>query len=76
MKMRQTDFNELKLAIEPLIKQYPGAYKCYHDQGMSDTRYNWDLLNASGFKTGPLYLYLHDEHISTALKAITGKTGG
>lgn len=43
-----------------------------------DMRYRWDLLYASGLKIGdgvgmeglPLYGYLNDDHIDTALRSI------
>ena len=89
MKIKSEHFEILKEAIEQVIADNPEAYTEYKKEGLSDTRYNWDLLHASQVRIGqqstmpdtcnrywlPLYDYMNDNHISTALKNITGKRG-
>ena len=52
----------------------------YRKRGLSDMRYRWDCLYASGLKIGDgagmpgdlnLYAYCDDTHIDTALRRIT-----
>jgi hypothetical protein len=75
MKMHTKDFEALRTAVQAVIVAHPDAYADYKACGLSDTRYNWDLLNASGFDTCILYAYLEDSHVDTALRKITGKNG-
>ena len=65
--MTTSDFEHLRDAIEPKLNEYPRhAYKA-----LSDERCRWDLLHVSGFNTAPLYKYLNDDNIDTALRKIT-----
>jgi len=76
MKMKPEHVEQLKQAIVPLHSQ--ALWEQYREQGLSAMRYRWDLLYRSGLKIGdgvgtsglPLYAYLNDEHIDTALRAI------
>ena len=66
MKITTQHFESLRAAIEPKMHEYPRhAYK-----QLSDERYRWGLLHASGFRTQRLYEYLNDSHIDTALRKI------
>lgn len=38
-------------------------------------RFRWDLFWATKFDAKPLYVYLHDSHIDTALKKIVQELG-
>ena len=38
--------------------------------GLSEKRLRWDCLHLSKYPTGPLYRYLNDSHIDTALRRI------
>ena len=80
MKMKPEHFTILKRAIHETMNSLPlGTYSQYQTAGLSDRRYRWDLLYRSKIKIGdgigidglPLYAYLNDGHIDTALKAIT-----
>jgi len=76
MKIKPQHFKELKAAIEPLHNKE--RWEIYQAQGLSAKRYRWDLLYASKLKIGdgkgcsglPLYAYMNDDHIDTALRAI------
>ena len=76
MKMKTSHFNRLQGAILSMLDNYPKAHETYQRQGLSDMRYRWDLLWASGVMNDrefnkSLAVYLNDNHIDTALKAIT-----
>jgi len=78
MKMQYDHYETIFNAIEPL--DTPETRELYTMAGLSDTRYRWDLLRASGVSwcgdgVGThsdldLYAYLNDSHIATALKAM------
>ena len=70
MKMLPDDFSAMKAAVLSVVERYPLAARDYSERGFSAERYRWDMLHASGFPTGPLYRYLDDSHIDTALRAI------
>jgi hypothetical protein len=80
MKMKPEHYTILEQAIRPVLNTYPHIHEDYQLKGLSDMRYRWDLLYISKLKIGdgvgtsglPLYAYLNDTHIDTALKAITG----
>ena len=79
MKMRPEHYEYLKTAISTVIDKNPTTYEFYKAQGLSDMRYRWDLFHAAKLDRdfmNALYEYLNDDQIDTALKAITGKTGG
>ena len=79
LKINQEDFDGLQKAVLAVVAKYPNAYKQYKDQGLSDMRYNWDVLRKSGYLTGEnldrLYKYLNDDHINSALAFILGNGG-
>lgn len=76
MRIHDTDYAALAAAVQPHDKpehrgryqagNFPRADRCKD----KDKRYRWDLLYLSGFQLGPLYSYLNDEHIDTALRRI------
>ena len=76
MKMKPADFDALRNAIENAFphngKDYAHWRHCYRVVSHSDERFRWDCLHLSGFNTRPLYAYLHDSHIDTALRRIIG----
>ncbi len=74
MKMSQDDYDELESAINQTIKAYSNIKQSYLRRGLSMERFRWDMLHLSGFSTNPLYAYLHDSHIDTALRKITNTT--
>jgi hypothetical protein len=73
--MLQVDYDNLSKAIVKAVldaeeDSYP-KYTDYQVKGLSDMRYRWDLLHFSGYNVRPLYQYLNDDHIDTALRMIT-----
>ena len=68
MKIRPTDYAALDSAIRTVWN--PTRHADYRANGLSDTRFYWDMLWESGFAVTPLYAYLADSHIETAIRAI------
>jgi len=68
MKMHAHDFAALRTAIEAT----PDKSEAYKRAGLSHMRFRWDALHASGYPLTPLYGYLHDSHVDTALRTIMG----
>ena len=84
MKMKTFHYNIIKAAMEKVINNYPapGIKAAYKASGLSDKRFRWDILYRAmqmfGIRIGhshnndmPLYDYLDDSHIDTALRRIT-----
>lgn len=80
MKIRGNDYDRLMDAVSAVMAQYPDALATYRKQGLSDMRYRWDALRATGLTIGDgngvcgdldLYAYMDDSHIDTALRRIT-----
>ena len=76
MKMGASTYNKLEAAVKGVLAAYPGSHEKYRAAGLSDERWRWDLLHASGFNTSLLYAHngrpgLNDNHIDTALRQIT-----
>ncbi len=78
MKMNKEHYEILKKHVLGAIPKIP-SIDVYHDNGLSDKRYRWDLLWKSGLKIGdgkgmtvglPLYSYINADHIDTALRHI------
>jgi hypothetical protein len=63
MKITKSDYEALRTAVLPFMPA--GAAE----------RERWDALWASEFDVMPLYTYLNDDHIDTALRAIAGNRG-
>lgn len=84
MKITPEHFEALRAAVQPLDtpkrRQMYESGRFYNAVSCKDfsKRYRWDLLYASRLKIGdgkgvsglPLYEYLNDEHIDTALRKI------
>lgn len=68
MKIKPGDFAALQQAILPLDTS--SNRRIYQTAGVSMRKYGIDLMFASGFDTKPLYAYLNDTHIETALRRI------
>jgi len=66
MKMTPADYQTLATALADKTLSWP----LYAKAGLSPTRYRWDCLHASGVNLGPLYVYLDDTHITTALRRL------
>jgi len=69
MKMKTTDYDELKDAMYRRMRLCESR-KEYEDRGLSAKRHRWDMLWGSGYSITPLYSYLNDDHIDTALRRI------
>lgn len=79
LKMTDEDFQSMAQAVLAVVKKHPQAYAEYRAKGMSDQRYNWDVLRASQWFTGEtmtrVYKYLNDSHINAAVAAVLGNSG-
>lgn len=83
MKIKPEHFKILKDACEIVIAKHPDTYAQYQAEGLSNMRFNWDVLHASCIEgvsgnawiCRNLYDYLNDEHINTALARILGNDG-
>lgn len=80
MKIKPEHYAVLKQAVDSVLERVTNIRSEYQAKGLSDKRYRWDLLYATKIKIGdgrgmsglPLYEYMDDTHIDTALRAITG----
>jgi len=72
MKMTTDDFKSLRDAITALLTapEHRDVWKNYKDKGLSKKRFCWDAMHASKVSTQPLYRYLNDDNITTALMKI------
>lgn len=75
LKITKSDYAKLEHAVLAIVKAHPEAYQKYKAQGLSDMRYNWDVLKASKFPVTELYDYLNDSHINAALAKILKNSG-
>ena len=87
MKIKQEHYQLMCEALQKVLADNPGAFEMYQKEGLSVERFNWDVFRASSIKIYdkntkpnimhkyclPLYDYLNDSHIYTAIKNITGK---
>lgn len=85
MKIKKEHFDHLQTSINQVLAQYnnKGQLVAEYEQGLFprsektkdlQKRFCFDLLYGAGlnkFVCDELYAYLHDDHIYTALKAIT-----
>lgn len=80
MKIKPEHYEVLREAITATAS-HPAAQGCekrYQELGRTPMRLRWDLLYASKLKIGdgvgmdglPLYAYMNDDHIDTALRNI------
>ena len=68
MKMHRQDFIALQGTIHGYLATVDVATMRdgYRQRGLSDMRFRWDVLHASGFPTNALYYAgLNDDHIDT-----------
>lgn len=65
LKMHSDDYARLRDAI---VRTYLPGY--------TSERARWDCLWQSGFNITPLYMYLNDSHIDTALRAVIQECNG
>ncbi len=80
MKIRAEYYTELQAAIVKAADRH-ATLATYLDNGLTAMRWRWDLLHASPIRITntcvyaigdlPLYDYLDDTHIDTALRRIT-----
>ena len=71
MKIKPNDYNTLAAMLGTKDTEFYRSR--YVAAGLSTTRYQWDLVRASGamsFVCNVLYKYLNDSHIQTALNRI------
>lgn len=73
MKMTKEDFDDLKKRVLKAVEENPDAKALYKKCGHSKVRYAWDLFHVAGINIAPLYKYLNDDHINTALMRIVGE---
>lgn len=72
MKMQPVHLAALSESISATVARHPDAADGYRANGATHMRYRWDVLHASRHDTAPLYRYLTDAHIDTALRQILG----
>lgn len=78
MKIRLKDYEILKETIISTIdkamvksgKTFKAIHQEYKNANLSDMRFRWDVLHSSKLNISPLYSYLNDNHIDSALKKI------
>lgn len=62
-------YTTLRESIARVLLAAPSARAMYHDRGLSDERFRWDVYNGSDFdKALPYKAGLNDAHIDTALR--------
>lgn len=76
LRIRPDDLDAIRAAVAPLDTDdrrsayargdFPRAELCKD----LDKRYRWDLLHAARFPIVPLYEYLSDAHIDSALRSL------
>ena len=71
LKITKADYLELQKAVLNVVSNNPEIRNSYIGKGLSDKRFRWDMVHASGFNVCSLYHYLNDNHIDTALRHIT-----
>lgn len=77
MKIKPEHYTVLKDAITAVHNRFPHAEADYQLSKFTPKRLRWDMLYFSKLKVGdgrgmdglPLYQYMNDDHIDTALKA-------
>jgi hypothetical protein len=78
MKIHANDYERMRSHCALIMRRdtFPQVVAEYRAKGLSDKRLRWDVLHASKFPIVPLYSYLDDEHIDTALKMIFASVTG
>lgn len=78
MKITKEHYAHIEAEVNKVIAADPNMYAMYQAAGLTDQRYNWDLLYRAKLSTwlcDNVYKYANDDHVDTALKTITGKKG-
>jgi hypothetical protein len=72
MKMTTEDFKVVRDAMTPLLTapEHANLWTNYKAKGLTKRRFCWDTLWASKLDITPLYKYLNDDTITTALMMI------
>jgi len=73
MKIKKADFEDIKKRVLDVLAKEPEAKAFYKSMGYSKERFAWDAFHTAGINITPLYEYLHDSHIQTALFKIIGE---
>jgi len=73
MKITREDFKRLSYVIIDTLEGLPNIKDKYKLAGLTKERFAWDILWESKFDVSPLYDYLNDSHIQTALFKIVGE---
>lgn len=75
LKITKEDYAQLEKALKAVVSKHPEMYKAYKADGLSDMRYNWDVLHMAKYDVTPMYKYLNDDHINSAVAKILSNTG-
>lgn len=75
LKITDEDYLALSAAVKATAERLPTLYERTKQVGLSDMNYNWDILHRSGFDFSPLYSYLTEDHLNSALAHILGNSG-
>ncbi len=73
MRITKEHYKELETALAIISATVKARYQ---KEGLSHQRYLWDCfwyICDNGFNPTPLYNYMNDNHIETALNKIMGK---
>ncbi len=68
LKISDADYAELAKAFSKL--NLAERYHKYEIAGLTPMQFRWDMLYELNYPTTPLYDYLNDNHIDSALKRI------
>lgn len=77
MKMKPEHYTQLRDALTTILPKLKLSEALYQNNGLTPMRFRWDALwatqlragDSAGMQTGwPVYDYLNDEHIDTALR--------
>jgi len=76
LKIEPQHLADMRQCIERVMQRdtWPQVIAEYRARGLSGMRLRWDTLHASQYPTTPLYRYLNDMHIDSALQAIMPDT--
>ena len=84
MKMKPEHYAIILTKLKELQEKLQNAAQSYKDTKLSFTRFMWDAFNATRLRLTeshnvrgeldlPVYDYLNDTHITTALKSVMGE---
>ena len=83
MKITKDHYLKLSSGCADVLAKYPNMRERYQAAGLSDMRFNWDVLRLSQIEgkqgmawvCAELYPYLNDSNINTALARILCNSG-